>query len=261
MGGPRRPVNPSAPPAGLAGPRVAEQRGDGPAPADPRRGRPARVPQQALAARLATGSAAALPYACRVLDLPATLFVPHVVPVIVPQLAAQFSIVSPRAAALTLREMAWALGAGLLPCALLPAGGPALRARGLQRHLGGHRGRGPAGLLPGRGLHQHAATPARQLLRPPARAPLPCGDPSAGATVAWTGLEPAPRFRTGGCAGARASLAAPGGGAGPGSRPAARAARGGAPPGGGDCTVAHRRYCAARSASQSSTTWPSGSVR
>lgn len=77
------------------------------------------VLQQALAARLATGSAAALIYAYRVLDLPAALFVLPVVTVIVPRLAAQFSAGSPRAAARTLRETAWALGAGLLPCTLL----------------------------------------------------------------------------------------------------------------------------------------------
>jgi len=82
--------------------------------------------QQALAARLPVGSAAALAYALRVLDLPSALFILPVVTVILPQLARRFVGGARADAAAVLAETAWALSAGLLPCALLTGllGGP-----------------------------------------------------------------------------------------------------------------------------------------
>jgi len=77
--------------------------------------------QQALASRLASGDAAALLYAYRVLDVPSALFILPVVTVLGPQLAARFAADQPAAAAETLADAGWALAAGLLPCALLIA--------------------------------------------------------------------------------------------------------------------------------------------
>lgn len=77
--------------------------------------------QQALASRLASGDAAALLYAYRVLDVPSALFILPVVTVLGPRLAARFAAARPTEAVATLSSSAWSLAAGLVPSALLIA--------------------------------------------------------------------------------------------------------------------------------------------
>ena len=79
----------------------------------------ANLLQQALAARLAVGTVAALGFALRVLDLPSALFIAPAVTVVLPRLAAFAASGQEALAARFFREAAWTLAAGLLPCALL----------------------------------------------------------------------------------------------------------------------------------------------
>jgi putative peptidoglycan lipid II flippase len=76
---------------------------------------------QALAARAAPGTVAALGYAMRVLDLPAALFILPVATVALPRLSRLHAAGQAEAAAEALGETAWALAAALVPCALLVA--------------------------------------------------------------------------------------------------------------------------------------------
>lgn len=75
--------------------------------------------QQALAARLAGGTVAALTFAFRVLDLPAALFILPVITVVLPRFAALFASRREAEARQALGQTAWALSAALVPCALL----------------------------------------------------------------------------------------------------------------------------------------------
>ena len=75
--------------------------------------------QQGLAARLGEGAVSALTFAYRMLDLPSALFILPVMTVVLPRLAALFAARRDADARHALDETAWALSAGLIPCALL----------------------------------------------------------------------------------------------------------------------------------------------